>query len=150
MNGSRRPSKLLELLLVKPVSSETPAKQKSQQAVESHFDASLKRKRFEFIRSAVEAVSSDKYLHRLLNFAECEHGDAKEPLVMVTRKKVDHCEATRHVSRLKLVLTADERYYIQVFNTIIFCSCKPHPTGFPSILSPPSMQTFSKVLLPTA
>lgn len=131
MSGSRRPSKLLELLLVQPASSETFAKQKSQQAVESHFDASLKKMRREFVRSAVEAVSSDKYLQSLLNFAECEHGDANEPLVIVTRKKVDHCEPARHVSRLKLVLTGDERYYIQVNNFPILASHTPQ-----SIFSP--------------
>lgn len=139
MSGSRRPSKLLELLLVQPASSETVAKQTSQQAVESHFDASLKKKRREFVRSAVETVSSDKYLNSLLNFAECEHGDAKEPLVIVTRKQVDHCEPARHVSRLKLVLTGDERYYIQV-NSFLFLQATPTVNLFSSIYA-----TFSQV-----
>ena len=102
------------------VISETPepgssaAKRSREVLVDHHVQATSKKRRTEFIDVVVEAVTSDRLLHDLLNIVEFEHGEDKERVVIVTTKKLDYHEPMKHVSRVRLVLTGDRSYYIQV------------------------------------
>ena len=126
----RRSPGLLERLLVQPTASETPkwsssiSKRQIQLAAEDQGTSSSKRRKTDIVDSVVEALSADQVLHSLLNLLECHHGEAKERLVVVTTKNVNYHEPARHLSRLRLVLTDDGSYYIQVLGEcyhIIVC-----------------------------
>ena len=121
MSSEDRPSPvLLERLLVQPTTSATPkrsssiSKRQIQLATEDQGTSSSNRRKTDIVDSVVEALSADQVLHSLLNPLECHHGEAKERLVVVTTKKVNYHEPARHLSRLRLVVTDDRSYYIQV------------------------------------
>ena len=121
MSSEDRPSPvLLERLLVQPTISATPkrsssiSKRQIQLATEDQGTSSSNRRKTDIVDSVVEALSADQVLHSLLNPLECHHGEANERLVVVTTKKVNYHEPARHLSRLRLVVTDDRSYYIQV------------------------------------
>lgn len=120
----RRSPRLLERLLAQPTSSETPKrsgnapKRPIQLNVDEHSsDTPLKRrkKKNDFLDSAVRAVTTDEKLSDLLNLDVCQsEGDPEESLVVVTTKILHYYEPAKHISRLRLVLSSNGSYYIQV------------------------------------
>lgn len=126
LSGVRRSPKLLKRMLAQPTSSETPKRSDSApkrpvQPSENEC-SSTKRQKTEkdFVDSAIRAVSTDEYLSGVLNLALCQSGGGsaeKQCLVVVTTKTLYYSEPAKHMSHLRLVLSGDGSYYIQVFNT---------------------------------
>ena len=69
----------------------------------------------EFLESAMKAVQEDKEACDLLDVVLCPvNGDAHKLAVVVTTKMLYHHEPVKYVPRLRLVLSGDGSYYIQV------------------------------------
>jgi len=106
--------RLLKKHLVQSVSSETP--KRSGNAPKRHMQLTndehscdtptKRRKKEDFIDSAIRAVSSDEDLSGFLNLAVCQgEGDSENFLVVVTTKMLYYHEPAKHMSRLRLVLS---------------------------------------------
>ena len=120
--GVKQPPRLLEQLLVQPTSSGTPKrngnapKRSIQLTVDEHSrDTPMKRKNKDFVDSAVRAITADEGLSDLLNLDVCQcESDPEESLVVITTKLLHYYEPAKHMSRLRLVLSGNGSYYIQV------------------------------------
>ena len=72
------------------------------------------------IDSVIRAMSTDEDLSGLLHLAVCQSGDDSEKcLVVMTTKILHFYEPVKHISWLRLVLSGDGNYYIQVNYSII-------------------------------
>ena len=97
--------------------SSHPPKRSIQLRVGDESSASIKRRKEEdeFVDSAIKAVCDDEGLSNLLNLVVFQReSDSEKRLVVVTTKMMCYYEPVKHMSRLRLVLSCDGSYYIQV------------------------------------
>lgn len=86
-----------------------------------HFYQETEKK--DFVDSAIRDVCTDEDLSCLLNLTMCRSGsdpEIEKCLVVVTTKILYYHEPAKHISHLRLVLSGDGSYYIQVnYNTSV-------------------------------
>ena len=71
-----------------------------------------KKRKLDFVHDAYEALSSD--VSSELNICKCHCDETGEQLLIVTTKAVYYHEPAKYLSHLKLVVTSNSNYYIQV------------------------------------